>query len=62
MRVLLLLILIGFEQQFPRNFVVSLRYQDRRIKRIVEDAALVSPESADFFGQAYFIFTERRTV
>ena len=47
--------LIGFEQQFPHNFVVSLRYQDRRIKRIVEDAALVAPESADFFGQAYFI-------
>ncbi len=47
--------LIGFEQQFPHNFVVSLRYQDRRIKRIVEDAAVVSPESADFFGQAYFI-------
>jgi carboxypeptidase family protein len=47
--------LIGFEQQFPHNFVLSLRYQDRRIKRIVEDAALVSPESADFFGQAYFI-------
>lgn len=47
--------LIGFEQQFPKNFVLSLRYQDRRIKRIVEDAALVAPESADFFGQAYFI-------
>jgi hypothetical protein len=47
--------LIGFEQQFPRNFVFSVRYQDRRIKRIVEDAALVAPESADFFGQAYFI-------
>ena len=47
--------LIGFEQQFPHNFVLSLRYQDRRIKRIVEDAALVAPESADFFGQAYFI-------
>ena len=47
--------LIGFEQQFSHNFVLSLRYQDRRIKRIVEDAALVAPESADFFGQAYFI-------
>jgi hypothetical protein len=47
--------LIGFEQQFPHNFTLSLRYQDRRIKRIVEDAALVAPESADFFGQAYFI-------
>jgi hypothetical protein len=47
--------LLGFEQQFPGNFVLSLRYQDKRIKRIVEDAALVAPESADFFGQAYFI-------
>jgi hypothetical protein len=47
--------LIGFEQQFPNNFTFSVRYQDRRIKRIVEDAALVAPESADFFGQAYFI-------
>jgi hypothetical protein len=47
--------LIGFEQQFPHNFTLSLRYQDKRIKRIVEDAAVVSPESADFFGQAYFI-------
>jgi hypothetical protein len=47
--------LIGFEQQFPHNFTLSLRYQDKRIKRIVEDAAVVAPESADFFGQAYFI-------
>jgi hypothetical protein len=47
--------LIGFEQQFPHNVTFSVRYQDRRIKRIVEDAAVVSPESADFFGQAYFI-------
>jgi hypothetical protein len=47
--------ILGFEQQFPHNFVVSLRYQDRRLKRIVEDAALLPPEGADFFGQAYFI-------
>ncbi|HEV2764982.1 MAG TPA: hypothetical protein VGV38_18510, partial [Pyrinomonadaceae bacterium] len=47
--------LLGFEHQFPRNFVLSLRYQDRRLKRIVEDAAVVSPEAADFFGQTYFI-------
>jgi hypothetical protein len=47
--------IIGFEQQFPKNFVVSIRYQDRRLKRIVEDAALLPPEGADFFGQAYFI-------
>ena len=54
--------LIGFEHQFPRNFVLSLRYQDRRIKRIVEDAALVAPESADFFGQAYFIGNINSTI
>lgn len=47
--------LLGFEHQFPKNFVLSLRYQDRRLKRIVEDAAVVSPEAADFFGQTYFI-------
>jgi hypothetical protein len=47
--------ILGFEHQFPRNFVLSIRYQDRRLKRIVEDAALLPPEGADFFGQAYFI-------
>jgi hypothetical protein len=47
--------ILGFEQQFAHNIVLSLRYQDRRLKRIVEDAALVAPEAADFFGQAYFI-------
>jgi len=46
---------IGFEQQLPRNFVLSIRYQDRRLKRIVEDAAVVSPESISLFGQTYFI-------
>jgi len=46
---------IGFEQQLPHNFVLSVRYIDRRLKRIVEDAAVVSPEGIDFFGQAYFI-------
>lgn len=46
---------IGFEQQLPKNFVLSIRYQDRRLKRIVEDAAVVSPEGAAFFGQTYFI-------
>ncbi|MBK9315035.1 MAG: TonB-dependent receptor [Acidobacteria bacterium] len=47
--------LVGFEQQLPGNWVFSVRYLDRRIKRIVEDAAVVAPESADFFGQTYFI-------
>jgi carboxypeptidase family protein len=47
--------LIGFEQQLSHGFVLSVRYLDRRLKRIVEDAAVVSPEAADFFGQFYFI-------
>lgn len=46
---------IGFEQQLPGNWTLSARYLDRRVKRIVEDAAVVAPESADFFGQTYFI-------
>ncbi len=46
---------IGFEQQLPKGWVVSARYIDRRLKRIVEDAAVVSPEGIDFFGQTYFI-------
>jgi hypothetical protein len=46
---------IGFEQQLSHGLVFSARYQDRRLKRIVEDAAVVSPEAANFFGQTYFI-------
>jgi hypothetical protein len=37
---------IGFEQQLPKNFTLSVRYIDRRSKRIVEDAASVSPEGS----------------
>jgi hypothetical protein len=47
--------LVGFEQQLPGNMVLSVRYIDRRLQRIVEDAAVVSPEGFAFFGQAYFI-------
>ena len=46
---------IGFEQQLGRGFVLQIRYQDRRLKRIVEDAAVVSPEAVNLFGQTYFI-------
>jgi hypothetical protein len=46
---------VGLEQQLPGNMVLSVRYLDRRLKRIVEDAAVVSPEGIDFFGQTYFI-------
>ncbi|MBO0721961.1 MAG: hypothetical protein J2P41_14145, partial [Blastocatellia bacterium] len=54
--------LIGFEQQLPGNLVVSVRFIDRKIGRIVEDAAVVSPESAAFFGQTYFIGNIRSSV
>jgi hypothetical protein len=37
---------IGFEQQLPKNFTFSARYIDRRSKRIIEDAASVSPEGS----------------
>ena len=47
--------LIGFEQQLPWNLVLAVRYIDRRIGRILEDAAVVAPEAAAFFGQTYFI-------
>jgi len=53
---------IGFEQQLPRNFVFAIRYQDRRLKRIVEDAAVVSPESISLFGQTYFIGNVRASL
>jgi Carboxypeptidase regulatory-like domain len=47
--------LVGFEMQLPKNMVLSVRYIDRKLKRIVEDAAVVSPEGFEFFGQTYFI-------
>jgi hypothetical protein len=53
---------IGFEQQLPHNFVFAARYQDRRLKRIVEDAAVVSPESISLFGQTYFIGNVRASL
>src|SRR5262249_17492172 len=36
----------GFEQQLPRNWTLSVRYIHRNTKRIVEDAAILSPEAA----------------
>jgi hypothetical protein len=48
---------VGFEQQLPRNFVLSVRYIDRRLNRITEDAAVLAPEDYinGLFGQTYFI-------
>ncbi len=55
----------GFEQQLPHNFTLSARYIKRDAKRIVEDAASVSPEASlscdwpncdtHFVGQVYYI-------
>lgn len=46
----------GIEQQLPGNLVMSVRYIDRRLKRIIEDAASVSPEAAlAGVGQNYFL-------
>jgi len=36
----------GFEQQLPKNFTFSMRYINRNSKRIIEDAAILSPEAA----------------
>jgi hypothetical protein len=46
----------GFEQQLPGNFTFSARYIKRDSKRIVEDAASVSPEAnLAGIGQVYYI-------
>ncbi len=37
----------GVERQLPGGFVVSVRYTDRRLLRIVEDMSGVSPEGAN---------------
>lgn len=47
--------IVGFEQQLPRNFVISIRYLDRRLKRIIEDASLVSPEASSLISPPGFI-------
>ncbi|HEY2944940.1 MAG TPA: TonB-dependent receptor [Vicinamibacteria bacterium] len=47
--------LVGFEQQLPGNLVFSVRYLNRQLKRIVEDAAVTPPEGVSFFGTTYFI-------
>ena len=36
----------GFEAQLPRNWTFSARYIYRNTKRIIEDAAILSPEAA----------------
>lgn len=48
--------IVGAEFQLPRNFVLSVRYQYRNLKRVVEDMAVLSPEAANAgVTQTYFI-------
>ncbi len=50
--------MLGFEQQLSHGLVLSVRYMDRRLQRIIEDAAVDPPEDGAYlgaFGQTYFI-------
>jgi hypothetical protein len=48
--------IIGADFQLPRNFVLSVRYQHRNLKRVIEDMAVLSPEAANAgVTQTYFI-------
>ena len=48
--------IIGADFQLPKNFVLSVRYQYRNLKRVVEDMAVLSPEAAlAGVTQTYFI-------
>ena len=41
---------------YHSNFVLSVRYQYRNLKRVVEDMAVLSPEAANAgIGQTFFI-------
>jgi hypothetical protein len=48
--------IFGAEFQLPKNFVLTARFQFRKLKRIIEDAAVLSPEAANAgISQTYFI-------
>ncbi len=55
---------LGFEHEFGNSGVVfSARYTDRRIRRIIEDLAALSPESAQAgLAQQYFIGNPSKTT
>ncbi len=46
---------VGFERDFGHGVIFSARYVDRRMKRIVEDMAALSPEAFAVLNQQYFI-------
>ncbi|HJT66738.1 MAG TPA: carboxypeptidase regulatory-like domain-containing protein, partial [Pyrinomonadaceae bacterium] len=46
--------IIGADFQLPHNFVLSVRYQYRNLKRVIEDMAVLSPEAANAgIGQTF---------
>ena len=45
----------GVEHEFKHGILVDLRWQDRRLKRIVEDMGGVSPEGANAGEPQYFV-------
>ncbi|HEX6502108.1 MAG TPA: carboxypeptidase regulatory-like domain-containing protein [Terriglobales bacterium] len=45
----------GVQHEFQHGIVVDLRFQDRRLRRIVEDMGGVSPEGANFGEPQYFV-------
>ncbi len=46
---------VGFERDFGHGVIFSARYIDRRMKRIVEDMAALSPEAYAVLNQQYLI-------
>ncbi len=56
--------IVGFEHEFANSGVVfSTRYVDRRMKRIIEDLAALSPEAAEAgLTQNYFIGNPSKTT
>jgi hypothetical protein len=55
---------VGFEHEFSNSGVIfSARYTDRRMKRIIEDLAALSPEAADTgLTQQYLIGNPSKTT
>jgi hypothetical protein len=54
---------VGFEHDFGQGVIFSARYTDRRIKRIVEDMAALSPEAAQAgLTQQYAIGNPSKTL
>jgi hypothetical protein len=55
--------IIGAEFQLPHNLVLSARFQYRKLKRIIEDMAVLSPEAANAgVTQTYFIGNPSATL